>query len=219
MRRAAVALPVMLSLTLLGLVAVAGAAVPPEQAKRLFESERRAAQTGSCARSTSQASRLMNALELKLALLCGRDEVLGRVAQEENEGARGEALGTDVRANDVGGESGSRTQHETTIARNEATGTLCTAFDHSYSGLVLNTDYTGFARSTDGGSSWSDRGTVHPASGQSFGSPTLVWRKSDGKFYAAALVQGGIGLWRSDDDCQSLTYVGFAHPAATTTRR
>ena len=152
MRRAAVALPVMLSLTLLGLVAVAGAAVSPEQAKRLFENERWAAEhPESCALlDESKASRLMNALE-RLALLCGRDEVLGRVAQEENEGARGEALGTDVRANDVGGESGSRTQHETTIARNEATGTLCTAFDDSYSGVVLNTDYTGFARSTDGG--------------------------------------------------------------------
>jgi hypothetical protein len=41
----------------------------------------------------------------------------------------------------------------------------------------------------------------------SFGDPALVWRKLDGKFYFATLSSAGLGIWRSDDDCQTFTFV------------
>ena len=39
------------------------------------------------------------------------------------------------------------------------------------------------------------------------GDPSLVWRRLDGKFYYAALRNGGLGLYRSDDDCLTFTFV------------
>lgn len=137
-----------------------------------------------------------------LRLACGLAAILPSFA----------AASTDSRVNDISGESGSRTQNETALAFNESTGTLCSGFNDSYSGITLNANFTSFARSTDGGATWSDRGELAPPSGQrSFGNPSLVWRRSDGKFYMAALHSaGGLGFWRSDDDCTTFTWVGLA---------
>ncbi len=217
MRRVSVVAVGLLSVLLLA--ASAGAALSPEQTKRLVVAEQWAAENPqSCALlDDPKASQLMDGLLLKLAVLCGRADLLGRVAQEENEGPAGEALGTDVRANDVTlplptGEVGSRTQSETAVARNETTGTLCSGFNDSYSGVVQGLGYTGFSRSTDGGVTWSDRGAVPAAgAGQSFGDPALAWRKSDGNFYIATLHTSGLGLWKSTDDCQTMTWVGVPH--------
>ena len=214
--RRAVVYAMLMCVAVLSLSSSAGAAVSSEQTKRLLAAESWAAENPqSCALLDSpKATQLMDGLLLKLAALCGRADLLGRVAQEENEGPAGEALGTDVRANDVTGESGTRTQNETAVAFNETSGTLCSGFNDGYSGVVLGTDYTGFARSTDGGATWSDRGTIHPTTGQGFGDPALVWRKSDGKFYAASLHTSGLGFWSSSDDCQTMTWIGLAHSGA-----
>ena len=161
MRRVSVVAVGLLSVLLLA--ASAGAALSPEQTKRLVEAEQWAAENPqACALlDDPKASQLMDGLLLKLAVLCGRTDLLGRVAQEENEGPGGEALGTDVRANNVAprSEAGSRTQSETAVALNETTGTLCSGFNDSYSGVVQGLGYTGFSRSTDGGATWSDRGS------------------------------------------------------------
>jgi hypothetical protein len=157
---------------------------------------------------------LMDGLLLRLAVQCGRTDLLGQIRQEENEPGLNSPLGTDARVNNVTGESGSRTQNETSLAYNATTGTLCSSFNDAYGGVVLGTDYTGFSRSIDGGASWTDRGAVHPTTGTGFGDPAIIWRKSDGKFYEATLHSSGLGFWRSDDDCQTLTYVGLAHSGA-----
>ncbi|MFN7941839.1 MAG: hypothetical protein U0X73_09570 [Thermoanaerobaculia bacterium] len=158
---------------------------------------------------------LMDGLLLRLAIQCDRQDLLGQVVQEADEPAPDSPLATDARVNNVTGETGSRTQNETSLAYNASTGTLCSSFNDAYSGVVLGTDYTGFSRSIDGGATWSDRGAVHPTTGTGFGDPALVWRKSDGKFYEATLHSSGLGFWRSDDDCQTLTYVGLAHSGAS----
>ena len=45
----------------------------------------------------------------------------------------------------------------------------------------------------------------------SFGDPSLIWREVDGKFYLFTLHSSGLGLWRSDDDCTTFTFVGNPH--------
>ena len=160
--------------------------------------------------------------ETKLLIACGRQNELGQVKSQDTFG--GEAiqglaplLGMDVLVNnpalDTGGTS--HTQSETTLARNETTGTLCSAYNDFYSGVVQGTGYAGFSRSTDSGATFTDNGVVPPAGGgQSFGDPSLVWRKSDGLFYITSLHTNGLGLWKSTTDCASLTWVGMAHSGA-----
>ena len=158
--------------------------------------------------------------ETSLLIACGRQDELGQVksapiARPQN----GEApeLGTDVLVNnpalDTSGTT--HTQSETTLARNETTGTLCSAYNNSYSGVTLGTGFVGFSRSTDDGATFTDNGVVPPAGGgQSRGDPSLVWRKSDGHFYFTSLHTYGLGLWKSTTDCASLTWVGMAHSGA-----
>ena len=112
---------------------------------------------------------------------------------------------TDVNVSDPSGDTGStRTQSETSIERNPITGTLCSAYNDSYHGVTQNVGFSGFSRSTDGGVSWVDKGAV---SNDDSGDPSLVWRRLDGKFYYAALRNGGLALYRSDDDCETFTFV------------
>ena len=81
--------------------------------------------------------------ETQLLIACGRQNELGQVKSQDTFG--GEAikglaplLGTDVLVNnpacDAGGSS--HTQSETSIVRNETTGTLCSAYNDSYHGVV-----------------------------------------------------------------------------------
>ncbi|MEO7974349.1 MAG: sialidase family protein, partial [Thermoanaerobaculia bacterium] len=158
----------------------------------------------------------LDGLLTELLYVCGRFEELGRVVQEEEGGETNPEASTDARVNDVTGETGtdSRVQNETALAYNEATGTICSGFNDSYSGVTLSQNFTGFSRSTDGGATWADGGQLAPPVGQrSFGDPAIVWRKSDAKFYMAALhSSGGLGFWRSDDDCLTFTWVGLASP-------
>ena len=146
--------------------------------------------------------------ETKLLLACGRASELGGVTSSAPANYA-PTFGTDVLVNNPALDSGSsRTQSETSIARNEVTGTICSAYNDSYSGVTAGTGYTGFSSSTDGGATFTDHGALGSAS---FGDPSLIWRKSDGKFYLGTLHSNGLGLWRSDDDCTSFTYIGNPH--------
>lgn len=112
---------------------------------------------------------------------------------------------TDLNVSNPSGDTGStRTQSETSIERNPVTGTLCAAYNDSYHGVTQGAGFSGYSRSTDGGLTWDDRGAL---SNDDSGDPSLVWRRLDGKFYYAALRNGGLGLYRSDDDCQSFVFV------------
>lgn len=148
----------------------------------------------------------MDGLLRWLLVECGREDELGQVRQDvalppvAGEGT----INPDVQVNDSSGDSGSSTtQSETAISVNEVTGTLCSGYNDSYSGLTAGS-FTGFSRSTDGGATWDDRGAL-PA--PSSGDPSVVWSRRDSKFYFAALRSGGLGAWRSDDDCQTFTFV------------
>ena len=125
--------------------------------------------------------------ETKLLIACGRQNELGQVKSQDAFG--GEAiqdlaplLGTDVLVNnpalDTSGTS--HTQSETSLTRNETNGTLCSAYNDSYSGVTQGIGYTGFSRSTDGGATWSDKAPSRGRRRPSFGDPSVVWRNADG---------------------------------------
>ena len=153
----------------------------------------------------------MDGLLRKLLVACGRANELGRVRQEPAIESPGFGGGTpDVQVNDSTGDEGgsSHVQNETSIAHNETTGTICSGYNDSYHGIVESTGFTGFSRSTDGGATFVDQGALGSNSG---GDPSIVWRRSDGNFYFAALETSGLGMWRSTDDCQTFTYLGNTH--------
>lgn len=155
----------------------------------------------------------MDGLLYNLIWSCGREHEIAQPPEAESTGAAESLtealLAVDVQVNNSAGESGnSTTQSETSLARNGSTGTLCSAFNDSYSYLAPGGGggFTSFARSTDGGLSWQDRGSVGSTS---MGDPSLVWRRKDGFFYLATLESGGaLSFWRSNDDCQTFTKVG-----------
>ena len=79
--------------------------------------------------------------ETSLLIACGRQNELGQVTSKPAAGTLdGQApeLGTDVLVNNPAGDAGgsSHTQSETSIVRNETTGTLCSAYNDSYHGVV-----------------------------------------------------------------------------------
>ena len=158
---------------------------------------------------------VMDGLLFNLIWSCGRQNELGKIAGEaETEKAdeslpllKEESIGvTDVRVNNPAGETGAGvTQSETSITQNPVTGTLCSSFNDSGEFYGGGGGFTGFARSTDGGLTWQDRGAVGGSSG---GDPSLVWRKTDGRFYLATLASGGaLALWVSTDDCQTFSFL------------
>ncbi len=153
----------------------------------------------------------MDGLLRYLAIGCGRQaEFIGNVREEGGpEGLNFSPEAVDVPVSDPTQDpSGTaRTQSETSIAFNPVTGTLCGAWNDSYSGVTLNVGFSGFGRSTDNGATWLDKGAVNPTANFDDGDPSLVWRKLDGKFYYAALKGGGLGVYRSDDDCNTFTFV------------
>lgn len=154
----------------------------------------------------------MDGLLLALAVGCGRQaDFLGNVRQEGGAEAPDfapTAVDSPVSnpAQDASGTA--RTESETSIAFNPTTGVLCGAWNDSYSGVTLGIGFSGFGRSTDQGVTWSDNGAVNPTVHFDYGDPSLVWRKTDGKFYYAALTNpDGLSVYRSDDDCNTFTYV------------
>ncbi|HPN79690.1 hypothetical protein [Dokdonella sp.] len=153
-------------------------------------------------------ARMMDGLLFFLAKACGRQaDFIGQVESEQPYGLALPYLepGTDVNVSNPTGDTGAtRTQSETSIERNPVTGTLCAAYNDSFHGVTQAQGFSGFSRSTDGGLTWVDRGAL---SSSDSGDPSLVWRRQDGKFYYAALRSGGLGLFRSDDDCQTFVFV------------
>ncbi len=152
---------------------------------------------------------LMDGLLLKLAIMCDRTEFLGQVVQAPNMEVGEPDTGTDVPVNNPAGDSGSSTtQSETSLAVSGTTGTICSGFNDSYHGVVQGQGYTGFARSTDGGATFTDGLALGSSS---FGDPAMVWRKTDGNFYFATLHSSGLGLYKSTDDCQTFQQAAIIH--------
>ena len=150
---------------------------------------------------------LMDGLIYFLAKACGRHaEFIGKVRSDDYQWVPPYLEpNTDLNVSNPSGDTGTtRTQSETSIERNPITGTLCSAYNDSYHGVTAGLGFSGYSRSTDGGNTWVDRGAL---SGDDSGDPSLVWRRVDGKFYYAALRNGGLGLYRSDDDCQTFVFV------------
>jgi hypothetical protein len=150
---------------------------------------------------------IMDGLLYFLAKACGRHaEFIGRVKSEDTRWVpQYLEPNTDLNVSVPGGDTGStRTQSETSIERNPVTGTLCSAYNDSFHGVTAGLGFSGFSRSTDGGNTWVDKGAL---SADDSGDPSLVWRRQDGKFYYAALRNGGLGLYRSDDDCETFVLV------------
>lgn len=149
----------------------------------------------------------MDGLLYSLATKCGRSEFLGAVASDSPAGDKRPTTkgSSDVAVSDPSGDTGSSTtQSETSLAYNPVTGTVCASFNDSYHGVTQGTGFTGFSRSTDGGATFTDQGAVGAGSG---GDPSLVWREADGNFYNAVLQSGGLAVYRSDDDCQTFTFL------------
>ncbi|MFK8032043.1 MAG: thrombospondin type 3 repeat-containing protein [Gammaproteobacteria bacterium] len=150
----------------------------------------------------------MDGLLYKLLIMCGRQSELGTVKSAKFKAQAGKAPGTDTLVNDPTGEfSATKTQNETSIARNEVTGTLCSGFNDSFSGVTTTGGFTGFARSTDDGVTFTDQGAL---SDNSNGDPSIVWRRIDQNFYFATLHTNGIGVWRSTDDCSTFDFIGLS---------
>ncbi len=154
--------------------------------------------------------RIMDGLLFNLVWSCDRLDLLGAVpGVPDGKAAEGIEGAPDVQVNnDTGGTE--TTQSETSLAENQVTGTLCSGFNDSCELFCPDGGggLTGFSRSTNGGATWDDRGAV---GAESFGDPSVVWRRSDGFFYFATLRSGsGLALYRSTDDC--LTFSLFSTP-------
>jgi hypothetical protein len=155
----------------------------------------------------------MDGLLFKLIAMCGRSDLLGQVPPEpavEPGPGEPDAGGVDIPVNNPSGDVGtnSHTQSETSMARNEVTGTICSGYNDSWHYFSTGNGFTGFSRSTDGGATFTDRGGLGVSS---WGDPAVVWRRSDGHFYFAALHDSGLGMWRSTDDCTTFSFLGVIH--------
>lgn len=122
---------------------------------------------------------------------------------------------TDAAVNDPGLDQaaafGSHSQSHTALARSGSTGTFCAGYDDSYHLLTEGLGFSGFSRAPAGPAgppAFADRGALGAAAG---GEPSLAWRRVDGFFYYAALHDDGLGLWRSQDDCLSFSFVGLIY--------
>jgi hypothetical protein len=160
-----------------------------------------------------QTRRIMSgAFETRLLIACGRREELGQVGSKPAYPT--ESIGgTDIPVNDRNGDTGpTRTQSETSLARSETNGVLCSAYNDSYHGVTQGTGFTGFSHSSDGGATWVDHGVI-PAGGGgvSAGDPSNVWSRRDNTFYHESLHSDGIGLWSLGADCTSATWLHKVH--------
>ncbi|HHJ07222.1 MAG TPA: hypothetical protein ENK24_06955, partial [Anaerolineae bacterium] len=197
-------------------------ALPPQQEgdKEKKEQEKKsgekAAEAAECALLDKPAVRgMMSAMfERKLLVKCGRQAELGQVKSPALPPSIVRALGTDVLVNDPTGEQPRAdrfTQSEASLARNEDSSVICSAYNDSYDGLVSGQGFTGFSSSTDKGVTWTDHGGI---GANSSGDPANVWRKSDNTFYHASLHSNGLGLWSFGTTCATSTFVSMIHTGA-----
>ena len=211
MRRARITVPVLAGL-LLVLGVQAAFAATDVAAKRAEEAHQWAAEhPESCALlDNPKAVSMMDALMLKLAVLCGREDLLGGIAQEENQSFDPDALGTDVRANDPGTDSGSsRTQSETSVGYNETIGhavlRLQRLLPRRHPGPGLHRLLELERRRCDLGGPWRPRLAQLRRPGRRLaqdGRQVLLRRPR---------LATDLGIWRSDDDCQTFTFVSNPH--------
>jgi hypothetical protein len=164
-----------------------------------------------CARLDEKGVGLSGAEELWLRQVCERPlPNQPQSAIPQNQPASLLALGPDVPVNDPSGDSGdSRTQSTTTLAVNQNSGTICSAYIDSFHGIEEGRGFVGFSRSTDGGASFTDQGDLEMPP-VNYGNPSMVWRTQDSNFYLSAPLGGydGMGIWHSADDCQSFDFYG-----------
>lgn len=165
-----------------------------------------------------EARSRMDGLLRNLALSCDRLDRLGGFEAEAGRAERGPTERGPTERGPAGGGPDSKVnsdlatntvQSETSIAENPVTGTLCSGFNDACEFICADGDggFTGFARSTDGGLTWDDRGGLGAVS---FGDPSPVWRRADGHFYFATLASGGgLILYKSGGDCRSFQLVSI----------
>lgn len=200
---------------LLGTPFAGGAqAAPPPPSSQAEAPGEAPATPASCALLDDPAARskMSGALETALLHACGRSgELSGIPAAPSPFSQVPLVLGNDVLVNNPSSEITSMAQSGTSIAYNETTGLLCTAYNDSYHGVVQGVGYTGFSSSSDSGATWVDHGALTGGSGVSYGYPSLAWRRSDGHFYIATLHTNGLGLWDLGTGCSTATWVGAIH--------
>ncbi|MFK8031037.1 MAG: thrombospondin type 3 repeat-containing protein [Gammaproteobacteria bacterium] len=156
-----------------------------------------------------EALKVMDGLKNKLLIQCGRGDELRNAKPKRVKPTVSREPRTDTLVNDPTGEfSDSQTQSETSLARNEITGTLCSGFNDSFSAENTSGGIVGFSRSTDDGLTFVDGGDLSP---NTLGDPSVVWRRLDGHFYFASIHFNGLGLWRSTDDCGTFDFIGLIH--------
>ncbi len=106
------------------------------------------------------------------------------------------------------------TQSEPTLA--VAGSTICAGYNNTRKGPIPN-PLSGFARSTDRGASWTDRGTTGRFR---FSDPVLGVHRASGTFYYADIAFRGaaviIGVARSTDGCNTFPTLANASPSSVT---
>ncbi|MCP4539523.1 MAG: PKD domain-containing protein [Chloroflexi bacterium] len=171
----------------------------------------------SCALLDDPAKRALmsGAFETNLLVDCGRADELGQVRSAGPASPFApDDLGLDVLINDpttdVGGTS--FTQSETSLARNDDSSVICSAYNDAYHGVTVGDGFTGYSSSTDKGATWVDHGVVPTGGGGlSRGDPANVWSKRDGTFYHASLHSNGLGVWDLGPGCDNATWVAMLH--------
>ncbi len=155
---------------------------------------------------------MSGAFETNLLVSCGRADELGQVRSAALASPTApDDLGLDVLINDPTGEQPTAsqfTQSETSLARNEDSSVICSAYNDAYDGLVTGQGFTGYASSTDKGATWTDHGGI---GADSSGDPANVWSKRDNTFYHASLHSNGLGLWDFGAGCDSSSFVAMIH--------
>jgi hypothetical protein len=116
--------------------------------------------------------------------------------------------GADVQVNDPATDTPeSTTQSETSMA--VLGNTICAGYNDSGANR-----YSGYARSTDGGATWTDLGEIG-----NFGDPVIAVHDASGTFYYAEIATIGgnpaIGVAASTDDCQTFAAPVDASPGAS----
>jgi PKD repeat protein len=206
----------LLLIVVIGLTGVLAGMSPPAQAGPQ-------AQNPNCKLlDDPQVRRLMSAMfEEALLEACGRLPAPRQILPAGRPLPAGvEQGGPDVRVNIEDPPDWSTIQSETSIALNRNNGTICVHYNDSYHYRVQGISYIGFANSTDGGQSFNDTPTNYlpiGGNGKARGDPTVVWRASDGYFYASSIHENisngnyGLGFWRSTDDCTTFQWLALAH--------
>ena len=96
------------------------------------------------------------------------------------------------------------TQSETTIVLGSGSN-VCSAYNDSGSFIGGAQKFTGFSRSTDGGATWTDRGTLPTNANGDSGDPVLARSSLTGTIFLATLQFSGSGIrvFPSTDNCNT----------------